>query len=143
MKNIKIYTDGACDFNTRGAHNIGGYAFAIVDEENKLISDGYGRMKNTTNNRMEIKAVIEAIKKVEDDWNVTIYSDSKYVVNTIMSGWKKRKNIDLWEELCPMVKQNIRLEWLKGHNGDKFNEYCDTLATKRIKLTDIPQDLAV
>lgn len=141
MKKVKVYTDGACDFNTRGAQNIGGYAYVIIDDNDQMLSDGYGRMKNTTNNRMEIKAVIEAIKKIEPDWDTTIYSDSKYVVNTIMEGWKKRANLDMWEELCPMVNENIRLCWLKGHNGEKWNEYCDTLATKKIKLEEIPTDL--
>lgn len=142
MKNIRIYTDGACDFNTRGANNIGGYAFVAIDDNDDKLFEGYGRMKNTTNNRMEIIAVVEALKKVDPEWTVKVYSDSTYVVNTVMKGWKKKKNTDLWDQLTPLVSSNVELEWVRGHSTNIWNNYCDRLATKKVNLPEIPLDIS-
>lgn len=134
---IEIYTDGACSGNP-GA---GGWGAVLLYKEHiKKISGGE---KDTTNNRMELKAVIEslrAIKKATAD--IIVYTDSKYVQNGIMEwihGWKKNgwknaakkpiKNVDLWMELdAEAAKHTIEWKWVKGHSGNKYNEIADELA---------------
>ncbi|MSP33412.1 MAG: ribonuclease HI [Rickettsiales bacterium] len=134
---ITIYTDGACSGNP-GA---GGWGAVLLYKEHiKKISGGE---KDTTNNRMELKAVIEslrAVKKLTAD--IIVYTDSKYVQNGIMEwihGWKKNgwknaakkpiKNVDLWMELDEeSAKHKIEWKWVKGHSGNKYNEMADELA---------------
>ena len=134
---IEIYTDGACSGNP-GA---GGWGAVLLYKEHiKKISGGE---KDTTNNRMELKAVIEslrAIKKATAD--IIVYTDSKYVQNGIMewihswkkNGWKNAakkpiKNVDLWMELdAEAAKHAIEWKWVKGHSGNKYNEIADELA---------------
>ncbi len=134
---ITIYTDGACSGNP-GA---GGWGAVLLYKEHiKKISGGE---KDTTNNRMELKAVIEslrAVKKISAD--IVVYTDSKYVQNGIMEwihGWKKNgwknaakkpiKNVDLWMELdAESAKHKIEWKWVKGHSGNKYNEMADELA---------------
>ena len=119
---IDIYTDGACIGNP----GPGGWGVVILQEnDNFFLSGGE---KNTTNNRMEITAVIEGLKNV-DSKDLTVYSDSTYVINTITKGWKKNKNQDLWEILEKLVSEkNVKWEWVKGHSGNEFNEKADKLA---------------
>jgi ribonuclease HI len=136
---IHIYTDGSCLGNPG---NGGWGAILLYREHERKVS---GAQKETTNNRMEIKAVIEALKllKKSSD-NVKIYTDSKYVKDGITSwifNWKKNgwrnsnrkivKNSDLWKELDEEV-QNHKIEWIwvKGHAGNKYNEVVDELARK-------------
>lgn len=133
MANIIMYTDGAA----KGNPGRGGYGVVLMSEKyRKEISQGY---KYTTNNRMELLAVIvglEAMKKSGN--NVTIYSDSKYVVDSInkkwIYGWVKKdfagkKNPDLWKRYIKIAKnQNIKIIWIKGHANIKENEVCDRLA---------------
>ncbi len=128
-----MYTDGAA----KGNPGRGGYGVVLMSEKyRKEISQGY---KYTTNNRMELLAVIvglEAMKKSGN--NVTIYSDSKYVVDSInkkwIYGWVKKdfagkKNPDLWKRYIKIAKnQNIKIIWIKGHANIKENEVCDRLA---------------
>ncbi len=135
MANIIMYTDGAA----KGNPGRGGYGVVLMSEKyRKEISQGY---KYTTNNRMELLAVIvglEAMKKSGN--NVTIYSDSKYVVDSInkkwIYGWVKKdfagkKNPDLWKRYIKIAKnQNIKIIWIKGHANIKENEVCDKLAVK-------------
>lgn len=146
---ITIFTDGSCDINKRGAKNIGGYAYVILNEYGIKIHEFVGKELNTTNNRMELKAVIESIKKVGNTRDeVLIHSDSQYVVNAInqkwVNNWAKKgfvkgqykkdiPNRDLWEELLGLLRPNIRLVWVRGHNGNKFNEECDALASSVFK----------
>lgn len=142
MGKIKIYTDGSCDINVRGNDNIGGFAFIILDSNNSIINEGQGNYRNSTNNRMEIMAVIEAIKNLPVEYeSVEIFSDSQYVVNTIMKNWKKKANIDLWNILCPLINDKIKLSWVKGHSGNIYNEYCDRMADKQMDIKNIPTDL--
>lgn len=143
MKEIIIYTDGACSGNP----GPGGWgAVLIYGEKQKEISGGEA---NTTNQRMELSAVIEALQALKvQDWKVTIYSDSAYVVNAFkqdwiakwkVNGWKNSKkedvaNQDLWKRLIELMGRNrVAIEKVKGHAGDRWNERCDELARQAIK----------
>ena len=137
MKNVEIYTDGACSGNP----GPGGWgAVLIYNGVEKQLS---GSEKETTNNRMELSAVITALKALKQPCNVTLTTDSKYVCDAINKGWlnswKKNSwkkadkkpvlNIDLWQELLPLLdKHRVEFIWVKGHNGHKYNEICDKLA---------------
>jgi len=120
---VVLYTDGAC----LGNPGPGGWGAVIFEEgEKKLL---HGAEENTTNNRMEITAVIEALKILSVGVNVRIYSDSTYVINTMTKNWRRKKNQDLWILLDnEAALRNIEWEWVKGHSGDEFNEEADRLA---------------
>ncbi|MFL5788379.1 MAG: ribonuclease HI [Flavisolibacter sp.] len=135
MNNIIMYTDGS----SRGNPGPGGYGVILMSGElKKELSQGY---RLTTNNRMELMAVIaglEALKKPNLD--VTIYSDSQYIVKALKEGWlnkwmatnfaKGKKNKDLWVRFYNLFKQHkINFEWVKGHAENKYNIECDRLAT--------------
>lgn len=137
MKNVEIYTDGACSGNP----GKGGWAAVLVYKGTK--KEISGGEKETTNNRMELTAVIEALKCLKEPCNVTLTTDSKYVCDAInkrwvfswkKNGWKKADkkpalNVDLWEQLLDILdKHNVEFVWVKGHNGHKYNERCDELA---------------
>lgn len=132
-----IYTDGAC----KGNPGIGGWgAILIYGDKTKEI---YGYEPETTNNRMELSAVIEALKVIKRSCPITIFTDSQYVKRGITEwidgwikkNWKNVKNVDLWQELYPLSKQyNIDWQWVRGHNGDKYNERADELANLAITL---------
>ena len=133
---IEIYTDGAC----LGNPGRGGWgAILIYKEHQKKISGGE---KDTTNNRMELQAVIEALKLLKKPSDINLYTDSKYVIDGIttwIKGWKKNgwrtanrkavKNSDLWQLLeAETLKHPINWIWVKGHSGNHFNEIVDVLA---------------
>lgn len=141
---VTIYTDGAARGNPDGP---GGYGAVLqfVDSKGVLhereLSAGY---KKTTNNRMELMAVIRGLEALTKPCEVTLYSDSKYVVDAfnqnwiegwIKRGWKKAdkkpvKNVDLWKYLLKVMEPHkVRFVWVKGHDGHPENERCDTLAT--------------
>ena len=127
---IKIYTDGACSINP----GMGGWGAIIIFEsgEQKEIS---GSELETTNNRMEITAVIKSLEleELKNDDKVKIYSDSTYVINTITKNWKRNTNNDLWDQLDKLLEKRIvEWEWVKGHSGNKFNEIADNLAVSAI-----------
>ena len=141
MKRVEIYTDGACSGNP----GVGGWGCVLRYRENEKELSG-GELQ-TTNNRMELTAVIEALKALKTHCNVTLYTDSKYVMNGITewldewkkNGWKTKskknevKNIDLWQKLDELSsKHEIRFVWVKGHNGDAGNERVDTLARSEV-----------
>ncbi len=133
MDKISIYTDGAASGNP----GRGGYGIILEYKGNKKeLSQGF---RFTTNNRMELLAVIvglEAIK--EGGYEIIIYSDSKYVVDAINKKWvfnwektqyKKKKNVDLWQRFLKIYrKHNVKFQWVKGHSGHELNERCDYLA---------------
>lgn len=138
---IEIFTDGACSGNP----GIGGWgALLRYKDIEKELSGGE---QNTTNNRMELTAVIEALKALKTVCNITLYTDSKYVMCGItewLENWKKNswktankksdvKNVDLWQQLDELIKKHeIRWVWVKGHNGHAENERVDTLARNEV-----------
>ena len=142
---IKLYTDGAASGNP----GPGGYgAILRYNAHEKELSEGF---RLTTNNRMELLAVIrglQALKKA--GMPVTVYSDSSYVVNAIEKGWlanwqriafKGKKNVDLWKELIPLLKlHKVKFVWVKGHAGHPENERCDQLAVDAAKWPDLKVD---
>ena len=137
MKNVILYTDGACSGNP----GPGGWASILRYGEN--VKELSGGEKDTTNNRMELTGVIEGLKALREPCAVELYSDSQYIVNALNNGWlrdwKKRgwktaekkpvKNVDLWKRLDAALGQHqIKWEWVKGHAGHPENERCDELA---------------
>lgn len=137
---FKIYTDGAC----RGNPGAGGYAAVILTDKGEKITEVSGREKDTTNNRMELKAVIEALKVIPAGSKLELFSDSSYVLKGLSSwikSWKKNnwqttsknkvKNQDLWQKLDSLSSQfEIEFQKVKAHSGDHFNEKVDKLAKK-------------
>ena len=147
-KRIEIYTDGACSGNQL-SENKGGYGAIIFKpgEQPFTLNGGY---KNTTNNRMELKAAIEALKRVNQYSPVIVYSDSQYVVKGItewIPNWIKKgkieKNGDLWMELYRIVSTftDIQFMHVKGHNGNIYNEEADRLATMACNYPNLPTDI--
>lgn len=144
---IKVYTDGCCIGNP----GKGGYASIIKfkDEEYEL-SCGY---KLTTNNRMELMAVIDSLHYIGDMFGdseeIHVYSDSKYVIDPVNKGWLKswakfgyKKNKDLWVEMSGLLDTfNIKFHWIKGHNGHKENEECDKLSKEAAKGSNLFNDI--
>ena len=142
MKHVDIYTDGACSGNP-GA---GGYgAILVFNGIEKELSAGF---PETTNNRMELSAAIAALEALNEPCEVTLTSDSKYLVDGMNLGWakswKKRSwvksdkkpalNPDLWDKLLALnEKHNITFVWIKGHAGHPYNERCDRLAVGAIE----------
>jgi len=137
MKEVQIYTDGAC----RGNPGRGGWgAILVYGKYEKELSGGE---RETTNNRMELMAAISGLEALKEDCAVTLYSDSKYLVDAFLLGWVESwrqsgwrrgkdelKNPDLWMRLYELTKKHtVKFEWVKGHNGHGYNERCDALAT--------------
>lgn len=139
MKEVTLYTDGACSGNP----GPGGYGAVLIYNGNiKELSEGF---KETTNNKMELLSVITGLKSLKEKCKVNVYSDSKYVVDAINKGWlikwqangwktsnkEKVKNIELWEELLECLdKHEVVFNWVKGHDGNEYNEICDKLAVE-------------
>lgn len=146
-----IFTDGATSKNGQDGAK-GGWAFSIYNENGEWLIDGAGKEYNTTNNRMEMTAIIEGLFQIQPilkkEDQVVVYSDSAYCVNAVKQCWYKNwqkngwlnskkeevKNKDLWELLIPYFeKENYFFEKVKGHNGITENEKVDKLAKKAIK----------
>lgn len=137
LSRVEMYTDGACSGNP----GPGGWGTILrCGQYEKEFSGGESL---TTNNKMELKAVIEGFKALKKPCNVTLYTDSKYVSDGISKGWaegwkargwkksdgKPALNIDLWDELLTLIdKHELKIIWLKGHAGHPENERCDSLA---------------
>ena len=136
MKKVTVYTDGACSGNP----GPGGWgAILMYGGKAKELSGGE---KETTNNRMELSAVIEALSALKEPCGVELYTDSQYVANAINEGWLKSwikrgwrrkagevKNIDLWEKLIPLLERHmVEFIWVKGHSENECNNRCDELA---------------
>jgi ribonuclease HI len=146
QKHITIYTDGACDPNP----GTGGWAAILIfgDQTRELT----GGQRDTTNNRMELTAAIEALGALKEPCRVTLHTDSEYVKNAFtqkwLEGWIKRgwktssrepvKNQDLWEKLLALTqKHQVEWKWVRGHANDPLNNRCDELAVQaRLKVAN-------
>lgn len=145
MADITIYTDGAA----RGNPGNGGYAAVLISgRHRKEISQGFAR---TTNNRMELLAVIAALEIIKiKNATVTVFSDSKYVVDAVNKGWlqtwermrfKNKKNPDLWMRFLNIYRlHNVKFVWVEGHAGNPLNELCDQLAVEASMQPNLPED---
>jgi ribonuclease HI len=125
---ILVYADGSC----LGNPGPGGWGVVILQKGGAR--DYSGGDPNTTNNRMEITAVIEALRRVPGGSRVIVRTDSQYVINTINAHWKRKANVDLWQELdADIARHTVRFEWVKGHAGHPMNERADRLALEAAK----------
>ncbi len=140
MKEITLFTDGACSGNP----GPGGWGAILMYKENyKELSGGDA---NTTNNRMELTAVIEGLNALKEPCKVELYSDSKYVIDAIVKGWavswrskgwiksdkKPALNSDLWSVLLSLCeKHQVNCNWVKGHSDNQYNNRCDELAVEQ------------
>ena len=152
---VNIYTDGACSGNP----GVGGYGTILVhidsegNKHEKELSEGY---KLTTNNQMELLAVITGLEALKKPCDVTIYSDSKYVVDAfnnkwidgwITKGWKTAgkspvKNVELWQRLLKAKEpHDVEFIWVKGHAGHEYNERCDALAVSASKKENLKTEV--
>lgn len=142
MKKVILYTDGACSGNP----GVGGWGAVLM--YNGVKKEISGAEENTTNNRMEISAVIEGLKCLKEPCEVDIYSDSAYTVNAFNNGWiyawsmngfvktdnKPVLNVDLWQQLLTLTKiHKVNFIKVKGHADNEFNNLCDKLATDAVK----------
>lgn len=139
MKHIDIYTDGAC----KGNPGPGGFcAILVFGKYEKTVKCGYF---STTNNRMELRAAIAGLEALKEPCDVTLYSDSRYLVESMDKNWvrtwqshnwiksdrKKALNVDLWEKLLLLDEiHDIKFVWVKGHDGHEYNERCDKNAVE-------------
>ncbi len=146
MKKVTIYTDGAC----KGNPGAGGYGTILVyNGYEKELSGGF---IETTNNRMELTAAIVGLEALKEPCEVVLYSDSKYLIDSITKewvyswkkkGWKKSDgshalNVDLWQKLLNLLDvHSVSFVWVKGHAGHKYNERCDTLAVEAAEKAKI------
>lgn len=129
MSNYVVYTDGAYS----ALRNQGAIAFIIL-KDNKCVSRFSKIINNTTNQRAEQLACIYALESIKTSSNITIYSDSAYVVNTYNAGWKRKANLDLWDRLDKAKdKHNVTFIHVKGHSDNLYNNLCDFLATNESK----------
>ena len=149
LKKVDIYTDGGA----LGNPGRGGYAAILVHGGHKKeISGGY---QHTTNNRMEMTACIKALEMLKYPCKITLYSDSKYLVDGVTKGWAKRwrsngwkrnkkdmaENIDLWQKLLELIEpHDIEFQWVKGHSGHPENERCDELVKLAAGQDSLPED---
>ncbi|MCF8009989.1 MAG: ribonuclease HI [Clostridiales bacterium] len=142
MTRVEIYTDGACSGNP----GPGGYG--VVLKYGEIIKELSGKCNETTNNRMELLAVIKGLEALKKNCEVTLYSDSKYIVDAMNKNWVKKwqaknwkksnnepaKNIDMWTKILELASiHNIKWVWVKGHADNEYNNRCDKLAVEAIK----------
>ena len=121
---IHVYTDGAYS----SSRNQGGWSYVVL-YKNHLIKKEFGGVKATTNNRMEILAVLNAVELFKNTTqSVNIYTDSMYVVGSLTLNWKRNANLDLWEKFNSYDLSKFNFLHVKGHNDNTYNEMCDDLA---------------
>ena len=142
---ITIYTDGA----STGNPGPGGFGVVLISGKRRLEKSAGFRL--TTNNRMELMAVIEGLEALKIEGSkVVVYTDSKYVADSVEKGWvfqweskafKKKKNADLWIRFLKIYrKHNVRFEWIKGHTNNIENEICDRLAVEACSKSSLLED---
>lgn len=151
MKHVIIHTDGSCLRNP----GPGGWAAVLTHPDSLARKELSGGFRRTTNNRMEIMAVIAALEALKEPCSVDVYTDSQYVRNAVEKGWleswrkknwvkadkKPVLNVDLWQRLVPLLERHeVHLHWLRGHAGHAENERCDELARTRAGEADLPPD---
>ena len=139
MKKVVLYTDGACSGNP----GPGGYGAVLI--YGGVEKEIFGGKKSTTNNKMEMMAVIKGLEALKEPCEVEVYSDSAYIVNAIEQGWieswkkngwrkadkKPVKNVDLWEKLLELMeKHSVTFNKVKGHADDEYNNRCDRIAVR-------------
>ena len=139
MKKVVLYTDGACSGNP----GPGGYGAVLI--YGGVEKEIFGGEKSTTNNKMEMMAVIKGLEALKEPCEVEVYSDSAYIVNAIEQGWieswkkngwrkadkKPVKNVDLWEKLLELMdKHKVIFKKVKGHADDEYNNRCDRIAVR-------------
>jgi len=149
MKKVEIFTDGACSGNP------GPGGFGVILRFNGTEKELSGGFRNTTNNRMELMGAIAGLEALKEPCEVTLTTDSQYLVNAIEKGWarkwkangwmRNRKeealNSDLWERLLKVMENHrVRFQWIRGHAGHEENERCDRLAVKAASKGDLPED---
>ena len=151
MKQVTIFTDGACSGNP----GPGGYGVVLrFNDHEKELSGGY---RNTTNNRMELMGVITGLESLKEPCEVTVITDSQYIVNAVTMGWAQRwkangwtrnkkgekaLNPDLWDRLLKLLSTHtVKFEWVRGHQGHPENERCDILAVQAASMPDLPEDV--
>ena len=150
LPEVIMYTDGACTNNP----GPGGYGVVLLYKgKKKELSGGFRR---TTNNRMEITACIKGLEALKEPCAVTLFSDSRYVVDAMEKGWAKRwkangwkrnktekaLNSDLWERMLSLgEKHDVAFNWVRGHAGDKYNERCDRMAVEAAAKPNLPPDV--
>lgn len=133
-----IYTDGGCECNPGGR---GGYGAVIINNSTGELTDISEGFRSTTNNRMEVMAVIKALEKIEKGTHIQLFSDSQYVIKTMSGMFRKRKNTDLWRRLDRLVEDfSIDWNWVRGHDGNIYNERCDTLCTEAMENAELKID---
>ena len=152
-QNVTIHTDGAC----LGNPGPGGYGVVLryeerSEERRKELAGGF---RETTNNRMELTAAIIGLEALKEPCTVTLYSDSRYLVDAISKGWAKRwqangwkrnkrdaaVNPDLWARLLKLLDQHdVEFRWVRGHAGNRENERCDKLASEAARQSRLPVD---
>lgn len=133
---IFLYTDGS----SRGNPGPGGWGAVLsCGSLRKEMSGGF---RLTTNNRMELLAVIMGLEAIRwDGAQVEVWSDSQYVVNTVTKGWKRKKNADLWDRFDAVSRRfRLTFHWIKGHAGHPENERCDRLAVEAASAPVLPED---
>ena len=144
---VNIYTDGACSGNP----GKGGYGIIMEWVGKPYIKEFSEGFRLTTNNRMELLAVIVALEQLKKEGvQVLVYSDSKYVIDSVVKGWvfgwvkkgfKDKKNPDLWRRFLKVYKKHeVKFQWIKGHNDHPQNERCDQLAVAAAKGTNLHID---
>ena len=153
MKQVTIYTDGSA----RGNPGPGGFGTVLLYKEcKKQISGGF---RLTTNNRMEILAAVVGLYSLRESCRVTLFSDSRYLVDAMTKGWLQNwqrqgwkrkgdngrpeplKNVDLWMRMVEVIEpHHVEWNWVRGHDGNRYNEICDALATTAADQRELPPD---
>lgn len=149
MRRVICYTDGSYQ-SSQGDSGQGGWASIILDENENVIAKLYQGKTHTTNNRMELTAVLETLKYFKEPTDITIISDSQYVIGGVNGAAKKwieesdltKKNLDLWFQVVELLeKHKVTMIWTKGHIGNKWNEEADHLCVFAAQCYNLERDV--